>query len=85
MSSSNLTYNVKIGSEYKFDSGIIHLYVDGVSSTSQAINMNKAAGNGGYTSSLSFSRLGSINTLKLENLVYNGNSVTIDCSYRFSG
>ena len=85
VSSSNLTYNVKIGSEYKFDSGIIHLYVDGVSSTSQAINMNKAAGNGGYTSSLSFSRLGSINTLKLENLVYNGNSVTIDCSYRFSG
>ena len=28
-------------------------------------------------------RLGNINTLKLENLVYNGSSVSLDCSYRF--
>ena len=45
--------------------------------------MNSAAASSGFTGTLSFNNLGNINTLKLENLVYNGNSVFFDCSYRF--
>ena len=81
----DLTYHVKIGSEYKFDAGTIHLYIDGISSSQQEVDMNKAASTGGFTGTFQFSNLGVLNTLKLENLVYNGNNVTIDCSYRFSG
>ena len=83
VSRSSLTYNVKIGSEYKFDSGVIHLYTDGNSSTINDVNMSVAATNNGYTSTLTFDRLGNINTLRLENLVYNGNTISLDCSYRF--
>ncbi len=83
VSNNKLDYNVKISSEYKFDSGIIHLYTDGASSSSQDVNMNTASSNSGYNGTLSYSRLGSVNTLKLENLVYNGNGVSLDCSFRF--
>ena len=85
VSRTSLTYNVKIGSDYKFDSGIIYLYIDNVSSGEQSVDMTKAASGGGFTGTFNFSNLGAINTLKLENLVYNGNSVTLDCSYRFGG
>ena len=83
VSGNVLTYNVKTDREYRLDSGEIHLYVDGVSSTTTALDVNKASTNG-YTSTLSFTNLGSINTLKLENLVYNGNSIELECSYRFA-
>ena len=78
-----LTYNVKVGSEYKFDSGEIHLYVDNIHSATGVVNMNKAVTTDGFSGSMGFDRLGNINTLKLENLVYNGSSVSLDCSYRF--
>ena len=80
---NSLIYNVKITTEYKYDSGTIHLYADSIDSASQNVNMDSAATEKGYTGVLKFSQLGDINTLKLENLVYNGNSVSIDCSYRF--
>ena len=83
LSSSILTYNVKIGMEYQFTSGDIYLYTDGTFSSSDSVDMAKAASNGGFTGTLSFSRLGNINTLRLENIMYNGSNVNIDCSYRF--
>ena len=83
VSNGKITYNLRIGSDYKFDSGIVHLYTGNTPSTSQEVNMNSAATAAGYTGILSYSSLDSVNTLKLENIVYNGNSVTIDCSYRF--
>ena len=83
VSRASLTYTVTIGSEYKFDSGLVNLYVDNVPVAQQNIDMTRAASNGGFTGTLYFSNLGIFNALKLENLVYNGNSVTLDCSYRF--
>ena len=83
VSSGTVTYNLKIGSDYKFDSGIMSLYVDDTLVSSQVANMSTAAGTAGFTGGLSYHRLGSVNTLKLENIVYNGNNVNIDCSYRF--
>ena len=69
--------------EYQFTSGDIYLYTDGTFSSSDSVDMAKAASNGGFTGTLSFSRLGNINTLRLENIMYNGSNVNIDCSYRF--
>lgn len=83
VSGNKLTYNIQIGSEYKFDYGEMHLYVDGIAASSEAVNMSAAANNGGYTGVLTFTRLGNVNTLKLENVVYNGSGIAIDCSYRF--
>ena len=85
VSRTSLNYKVKIDSEYKFDSGIISLYVDGVLSSQQIVDMTQAASNSGFTSTLGFPNLGILNTLKLENLMYGGNPITIDCSYRFGG
>ena len=78
-----LTYTLKISSEYKFDSGIMYLYTDGASASSQPVNMNDAASSTGFRGNLNFGNLGNINTVKLENLVYNGRNVSFDCSYRF--
>lgn len=83
LSNSTLTYNVKIGMEYQFTSGDIYLYTDDIFASSSSVDMAKAASNGGFTGTLGFSRLGNINTLKLENIMYNGSNVNIDCSYRF--
>ena len=83
VATDNITFNVKITPEYKFESGNIHLYVDSNSATLVAVNMDKAATESGFTSTMSFDNLGQLNVLRLEDLVYNGNSVNLDCSYRF--
>ena len=83
VATDNITFNVKITPEYKFESGNIHLYVDSNSSTLVAVNMDKAATESGFTSTMSFDNLGQLNVLRLEDLVYNGSSVNLDCSYRF--
>lgn len=80
---NNITYKLKIGSDYKFDSGIMRLSVDETLISEGVVNMNEAASNSGYVGSLNFTRLGSVNLLKLENIVYNGDAIDIDCSYRF--
>ena len=83
VSAKSITYNVKISDNYKFDSGNINLYSDGTSISLAAIDMNSATTASGYTNQLYFSYLGTKNTLVLENLMYNGEEVQFDCSYRF--
>ena len=84
LSNTSLTYNVKIGSDYKFDSGTMSLFVlNGAALASAPVDMDKAVSDDGFTGKLTYNNLGEINVLRLENLVYNGNSISLDCSYRF--
>ena len=85
VSRTSLTYNVKISPEYKFDSGTVNLYTDNLSIDEQNVDMSKAATSGGFTGTFTFTNLGTINTLNVENIVYNGNKITLNCSYRFGG
>lgn len=84
LSSTSLTYNIKISSEYKLDSGNVVLSVLGgeVLGTS-GINMDAAISDKGYTGNIQFRGLGDINVLSLDNVVYNGARVGLNCSYRF--
>ena len=77
LSSSKIYFNLKMDSSYIFDSADIVLLADGNEVDRQSVNISSSTSSNGWSSSLDYD-YGSEFTIRLENVVYNGNRIDVD-------
>lgn len=76
-------YNLKIDNYYKLDQATVKLYIDGQEISTEFVNINQATTAKGYTGSLTYNKLGNINEVKLQDMVYNGDEIILNVSDKF--
>lgn len=77
VSLKDIFFNLKMDSNYAFDSANIVLYVDGVKVSSKTVNISSATSASGWTSSFSY-EYGSQIIIRIEDAIYDGKMVTTD-------
>ena len=77
LSSSKIYFNLKMDTSYIFDSADIVLYADGNEVDRKSVSISSSTSSNGWSSSLDYD-YGTEFTIRLENVVYNGNSVNVD-------
>ena len=83
VSSSRVYFNFKTDSKYNLESGKLVLYSDNVLVDYVEIDTNAAVSTNGWTSSIELLNPGYEIVLKLENAIYNGNSVNFDLQSKY--
>lgn len=78
VSSSKIYFNLKMDSNYILDSADIVLLVDGTEVARESINVSSATSSNGWTSSFDYVAYGDNIIIRLENAIYNGDSVNLD-------
>lgn len=82
VSSSKVYFTVYYDSSYAYDAANVSLYSDGIKLASVAVDKDQALSTRGYSSVINAS-LGSTIDLKLDDCIYNGQSVASDVFTRF--
>ena len=77
VNSSKIYFNLKLDSNYRFDSADVVLYVDGIEKSRKQINMSSAVTANGWTSEFNY-EYGKNILIRVENAIYEGNSVAVD-------
>ena len=77
VSLSNIYFNLKMDSNYIFDSADIVLYVDGNEIDRKSVDISSSTSSNGWTSSFNY-QYGSEIVIRLENAIYDGNRVNVD-------
>ena len=83
VSSSVVRYILIVEGGYRLDSATVEMYIDDQKVASDTVNTVQAASTNGYKGSLSYTGTGEFVTLKLTNCIYNGESISIDASYKY--
>lgn len=77
LSSSKIYFNLKMDSNYVFDSADVVLYADGNEVDRKNVSISSSTSSNGWNTSLDYD-YGSEFVIRLENVVYNGNTVNVD-------
>ena len=79
ITSSNIYYNLKLDSNYLFDSANLVLYVDGKKEETQKVNINSSISSNGFSGSFKY-QYGSVVLIRLEDAQYNDEYINTDIS-----
>ena len=77
VSLTNIYFNIKMDSNYAFDSADVVLYVDGEEKERKSLDITSATSTNGWTSSFNY-EYGNQIIIRIENAIYNGSFVTTD-------
>lgn len=79
ITSSKIYYNLKLDSNYLFDSANLVLYVDGKKEGTQKVNINSSISSNGFSGSFKY-KYGSVILIRLEDAQYNDEYISTDIS-----
>lgn len=82
ITTKKIYFNLKMDSNYVFDSAILVLYVDGQRVETTNVDLEKASKSSGWDGSFKYT-YGNEVMIKLENAKYNGQDVNVDISAKF--
>jgi hypothetical protein len=78
VTSDKIYFNLKLDSKYNLESGKLVLYSDDIKQQEMNIDTIAAISSNGWDSYFNYTMLGYEILLKLENAIYNGNSINVD-------